>query len=422
MSYNVEMVKQFAQANKSDIDKITLENPALGNLLKQALDSMAGEIVTGKTIDFKYADDTKPPNAGIDSVGITWIPLEGMNELKSSLKFSEETTFRKRAELVRQLININLNVPHKELLLNDALKTLLFLGNFYEIYPSKQNISAYERIKSKKIDLEKKLVEYELITEYQDVFDFRAADVAYDTRVDNMVDVAETLITKMFKFEEMLDWSKKLIEEKAIDTMIYLFLKAEGYLGFFKFSEGYGKSIPMGWYETIEIDLDKVALQDVNDKIYTIEFKNLGLEVGTDLTAIEKPKFKEGEIVKVLNDPELLVSTGEVLAIELWEVKKQYYYNVKAGNLNKKYLESDLEKAEPQVAPITPQTPKTITPKKTVNPTPSPAEIEFSNMTQEQLKTEKEGIEEALSYMNDDDDEKNDLEIQLELVNLYLKN
>jgi hypothetical protein len=61
-------------------------------------------------------------------------------------------------------------------------------------------------------------------------------------------------------------------------------------------------------------------------------------------------------------------------------------------------------------------------PKKTVNPTPSPAEIEFSNMTQEQLKIEKEGIEEALSYMDEDDDEKNDLEIQLELVNLYLEN
>jgi hypothetical protein len=43
-------------------------------------------------------------------------------------------------------------------------------------------------------------------------------------------------------------------------------------------------------------------------------------------------------------------------------------------------------------------------------------------MTQEQLKTEKEGIEEALTYMDDDDEEKNDLEIQLELVNLYLEN
>ena len=137
---------------------------------------------------------------------------------------------------------------------------------------------------------------------------------------------------------------------------------------------------------------------------------------------MEKPKFKEGDIVKVLNDPELSVSTGEVLAIELWEVKKEYYYSVKAGNITKKYLESDLEKSEPQVAAITPQTPITIVPKKTVNPTPSPAEIEFSNMTQEQLRIEKEGIEEALSYMDDDDDEKNDLQIQLELVNLYLEN
>jgi hypothetical protein len=80
-----------------------------------------------------------------------------------------------------------------------------------------------------------------------------------------------------------------------------------------------------------------------------------------------------------------------------------------------KVKESELEKSKAK-------TPKTITPKKTVNPTPSPAEIEYSNMTQEQLKTEKEGIEEALTYMDDDDEEKNDLEIQLELVNLYLEN
>jgi hypothetical protein len=422
MSYNVEMVKQFAQANKSEIDKITRENPTLGNLIKKALDSMVGEIITGKTIDFKYADDQTPPNVKYDNIGLAWLPLEEMNELTSLLNFSEETSFKRRAELVRQLIKIKLDLPQKKLLLKDALKALLFLGNFYEIYPSKKNIEAYERIKSKEINLEKKLVEYELITEYQDLFDFRAADLSYENLIEEMFDVVETLITNVFKFEEMTSLKRTLLEENVINTMIYLFLKTEGYLGFYKASEGYGKAIPMGWYETLEIDSEQVALQDVNNKIYTIQFKNLRLEVFTVLTAMEKPKFKEGDIVKVLNDPELSVSTGEVLAIELWEVKKEYYYSVKAGNITKKYLESDLEKSEPQVAAITPQTPITIVPKKTVNPTPSPAEIEFSNMTQEQLRIEKEGIEEALSYMDDDDDEKNDLQIQLELVNLYLEN
>jgi len=201
-------------------------------------------------------------------------------------------------------------------------------------------------------------------------------------------------------------------EPKSIspNERIYQFLLNEGADGFFSNEWGV-------WYSVNTITRDEIILQDSSEKNYTvIEYENLLYKLGERLIPTGKPKFEVGETVIISNDslPEN-GKEGEILKISKNNADEPYKYFIDLSPALSTIKENDLLKVGLKPA-------KVIKPKQTVNANPTPVEIEISNMTQDQLLNLKSEIEETMMYLEDGDQEKNDLEIQLELVNLYLEN
>lgn len=201
-------------------------------------------------------------------------------------------------------------------------------------------------------------------------------------------------------------------EPKSIspNEKIYQFLLNEGADGFFSKNLGF-------WYSVNTITREDIILQDSSEKNYTIiEYEDLFEKLGEELIPTVKPKFKVGDTVIISNVSQSENGKeGKIFKIHKDKADEQYSYDIEFSNFVQNFKESELEKYKAKKS-------KAIKPKQTVNPNPTPVEIEISNMTQAQLLTLKEEIEETMTYLEDGDQEKNDLEIQLELVNLYLEN
>jgi len=419
MSYNAEMVKQFAETFKSDIDKVIKDNPAVGNLLVEALESMA-EITQGiKVTTYEYAPQTPPREAIYDDTGIIWLPLEETADLKFNLSFPYSPPFEQRVQTVSQFITTTLDLPHKAILLKDALKALLLIGGFYELYTSKENIDKYKlKYPNKKVNFIHKVIEYEVATEYQDAFGINKIDINYDTASEGMDSIVEFMMTDVFKFDEMSSLTRKMLEEKVVRAMILAFLNGEGYLGFYNYKSG-GLTIPKGWYNVLETNGEEVIIEDIQGESMLIKVDNLGIRINTNLVPMDKPNFKVGDTVKIIQkgSPDFGV-TGVITDTEVDIHKRNYAFEVETSEgVTTYYMEFDLEKVEPKAKSIKAK-PTKVTASAVAK---SPQEIEISNMSQERLKELKEEINEGLSYFEDTDPEKKDLLVQLELVNLYLK-
>jgi len=423
MSYNKEMVQQFAQSNREEIDELVQINPTLGNLVKKLLNSMTGEENQLKVTTIEYASDTPPKNAIYDSNGVIWLPLEETADLKFNLSFPHSPAFQQRVQIVSQFITTTLDLPHKAILLKDALKALLLIGGFYELYTSKQNIDKYKnKYSNKPISLVNKVIEYEVATEYQDAFGINKIDISFDTASEGMDSIVEFMMTEVFKFDEMTSVKRKLLKENVVNAMILAFLNGEGYLGFYNYNSG-GLTIPKGWYKVLETNDKEAVLEDAEGETRLIKVDDFGIRININIIAMDKPKFKVGDTVRIIENssPEFgkTVTVNEILA----DVNKRVYiYELELIEGIKRTLMFFTELSLEKVEPIT----KTIKAKKSkVTPTTvakTPQEIEISNMSQEDLKALKEELNEGLSYLEDTDPEKKDLLVQLELVNLYLEN
>lgn len=422
MSYNVEMVKHFAKTFKSDIDKVIKDNPIVGNLLVEALESMTETSQEIKVTTYEYAPEIPPREAIYDNMGIIWLPLEETADLKFNLSFPHSPPFQQRVQTVSQFITTTLDLPHKAILLKDALKALLLIGGFYELYTSKENIDKYKlKYPNKKVNFIHKVIEYEVATEYQDAFGINKIDINYDTASEGMDNIVEFMMTEVFKFDEMSSVKRKLLQEKVRNAMILAFLNGEGYLGFYNYSSG-GLTIPNGWYNVLETNGEEVIIEDAQGESMLIKVDNLGIRINIYLLPMDKPKFNVGDTVKITeNGSPKFGQTGTINDVIVDVIKRVYSYEIKIVEESIStfifFTESNLEKVEPKAKPTKPKPTKITAP--AVAKTPQ--EIEISNMSQERLKELKEEINEGLSYFEDTDPEKKDLLVQLELVNLYLK-
>jgi hypothetical protein len=192
------------------------------------------------------------------------------------------------------------------------------------------------------------------------------------------------------------------------NALIFDFLLEEGADGFFSKQE-------KSWFKPNNITVDNIVLEDYFGRKTPFLFEKLYKELTSNLYPAPKPKFTTGDkVMAIENNKYSDKGTGQILETLYNTVEKIYTYDVEFSNIVVNLKESELEKSKVKKS-------KAIKPKQTVNPNPTPVEIEISNMTQAQLLTLKEEIEETMTYLEDGDQEKNDLEIQLELVNLYLE-
>ena len=205
------------------------------------------------------------------------------------------------------------------------------------------------------------------------------------------------------------------------NVMISNFLELEAANGFFDKKSN-------RWWIPAEISKTRVAIDDFNGEIKVIKKENLYDELGAfgeqRLIPARKPKFKVGEEVYIpYNDQQ-----GKIGGYKYDEKEEVYSYLIELPSKQSFYATEDqitLAKSKPSAPP----TPKSPTAKKPKTPAPTPAptpvsaeEKEISEMTQLELKQLKTDIEETLPFLDEGDAEKKELEIQLELVNLYLEN
>lgn len=384
MSYDIEMVKKFANLNKELIEKTAKDHPEIGGLIKQIIESI---------VDGEVAPEEKP-YVPISTDGARWVKIPTAEELKSkTLKFNG---LNERANVLNSLLEPSRNYM-----------CLFVLGDFYELQNDPENRKRYNYL-YKPLKEDETSIKFAIKDNFSKYFDVEEVyltvpnDFSFNTETmkDFLVDLDLSSLNAV---------KRQKLRDNLINELIFDFLLNEGADGFFSQQE-------KTWFKSNNVMRDNIVLEDYFGRKSPYLFEKLYREIGSFLEPAQKPKFTVGDKVTAIEGSQYSdKGTGEILLTFYYAEAKKYSYDIEFSNIVINLDESELEKS-------TAKKPKTITPKKTINPTPSPAEIEYSNMTQEQLKTEKEGIEEALSYMEDADEEKNDLEIQLELVNLYLEN
>jgi hypothetical protein len=213
------------------------------------------------------------------------------------------------------------------------------------------------------------------------------------------------------------DAEKYKLMNEVTNTMIYKFLENEGANGFYN---GDSKV----WQIPSELTKRRTAIDYLDGRTKIVQTDNLLNTIGTRLIPARKPKFNVGDEVYIQYN----TTNGRIGLYKYEEDKKIYTYLIEPPSKQTFYATEDqITLAKPTAtAPPTPKTPtarkpKAPTPK--VAPTPVSAEEKaISEMTQSELKELKKDIEETLPFLDEGDAEKKELEIQLELVNLYLEN
>jgi hypothetical protein len=383
-NYDIEMVKKFANLNRELIDKTAKDHPEIGGLIKQIIESIKEQEVAPE----------EKPYIPLSADGARWVKISDVEKQQSRILKS---------------FNLNERANALNLLIESSayMGGLFVLGDFYELQNEPENRKRYNYL-YKPLKEDETSVKFVIKDNFSKYFDIQEV---YLTVPNDLV--FDTVTMKMFlvdlDFSSLNEVKRQKLFNNLTNELIYDFLLNEGADGFFTQQE-------KTWFKSNNVMVDNIVLEDYFGRKSPYLFEKLYREIGSSLEPARKPKFTVGDKVMAIESSQYSdKGTGKILETLYNTVGKIYTYDVEFSNYVVNLKESELETP-------TAQTPKKITPKKTINPTPSPAEIEFSNMTQEQLRIEKEGIEEALSYLNEEDDEKNDLEIQLELLNLYLEN
>lgn len=384
MSYDIEMVKKFANLNKELIEKTAKDHPEIGGLIKQIIESI---------VEGEVAPEEKP-YIPISTDGARWEEIPAAQKRKSLLFKTDSLPIR--SDSLFDLLPAN-----------PSTKGLFVIGDFYQLQEDTLNRKNYNYL-YKPLKEDETSLKYVLKYNYAKYFDI---EEIYITVPKNFEFNSELMLKFLVDLDiEKLDEAKKgKLLAKLRNELIFDFLIDNEAEGFFSDSED-------SWFKPVSIERDSIVLEDFYGRKISFDFEKIEREISTLLYPARKPKFTiNDKVIAIEKNKYRDKGEGKIARTRYNKENNVYVYVVDYPNEIVDLKESELETP-------TAQKPKTITPKKTVNPTPSPAEIEYSNMTQDQLKTEKEGIEEALSYMEEDDEEKNDLEIQLELVNLYLEN
>jgi hypothetical protein len=384
MSYDIEMVKKFANLNKELIEKTAKDHPEIGGLIKQIIESI---------VEGEVAPEEKP-YVPVSTDGARWVKIPDVEKQQS--RILKSFSLNEQAMALNSLIESTA-----------YMGGLFVLGDFYELQNEPENRKRYNYL-YKPLKEDETSIKFVVKDNFSKYFDI---EEVYLTVPNDLV--FDTVTMKSFlvdlDFSSLNEVKRQKLFNNLTNELIFDFLLNEGADGFFSQQE-------KTWFKSNNVMVDNIVLEDYFGRKSPYLFEKLYRELGSFLEPAQKPKFTVGDKVMAIESSQYSdKGTGEIWKTYYDAEGKTYSYDIEFSNIVMKVKESELEKSKAK-------TPKTITPKKTVNPTPSPAEIEYSNMTQEQLKTEKEGIEEALTYMDDDDEEKNDLEIQLELVNLYLEN
>lgn len=384
MSYDIEMVKKFANLNRELIEKTAKDHPEIGGLIKQIIESI---------VEGEVAPEEKP-YVPVSTDGARWEDIPAAQKRKSL--FFKTDSLPIRSDALAFLLSAS-----------PLAKGLFVIGDFYQLQDDTVNRNNYNRL-YKPLKEDETSLKYVLKYNYAKYFDI---EEIYITVPKNFEFNAELMLKFLVDLDiEKLDEAKKgKLETKLRNELIFDFLIDNEAEGFFSESED-------SWFKPVSIERDSIVLEDFYGRKIPFDFDKLYKELTTSLYPAQKPKFN-------INDKVIAVEKSKARLLGEGKISKRYYNaETKIYVYDVEYPTAVVHLKESEIENFTPQTPQILTPKKTVNPTPSPAEIEYSNMTQEQLKIEKEGIEEALTYLDDEDEEKNDLEIQLELVNLYLEN
>jgi hypothetical protein len=382
--YNIEMVKKFATLNKELIEQTIKNQPEIGNLIQQIIKSITDEQTT--TPNKAYI---APSTDGVRWEEIPQVSLAKPKILKDfSLVDKENSLYG---------------------LLDSRIYTVGFfvLGDFYQLQDDPNNRKQYNYV-YKPLKEDETSLKFVLSDKFRRYFD---VDEVYITVPKNFVfddDLMKKFLVDL-DISNLNDFKKIKLWNNLTNELIFDFLLEEGADGFFSKQE-------KSWFKPNNITVDNIVLEDYFGRKTPFLFEKLYKELTSNLYPAPKPKFTVGDkVMAIENNKYSDKGTGQILETLYNTVEKIYTYDVEFSNIVVNLKESELEKSKVKKS-------KAIKPKQTVNPNPTPVEIEISNMTQAQLLTLKEEIEETMTYLEDGDQEKNDLEIQLELVNLYLEN
>lgn len=382
-NYDIEMVKKFANLNRELIDKTAKDHPEIGGLIKQIIESIKEQEVAPE----------EKPYIPLSADGARWEDIPAAQKTKS---FFNQDSLQIRSDALAFLIS---TAP--------LIKGLFVIGDFYQLVDDTENRKRYNYL-YKPLKEDETSVKFIIKDNFSKYFDVEEVYITAPKNFDFNSDFMRKFLVDL-DIEKLDEGKKDKLLTKLRNELIFDFLIDNEAEGFFSDKED-------SWFKPVSIERDSIVLEDFYGRKIPFDFDRLYKELTTLLYPARKPKF-------TVNDKVIAIEKNKARDLGEGKISKTYYNEeTKIYVYDVEYPAVVANMKEPELENFTAQTPKKITPKKTINPTPSPAEIEFSNMTQEQLKIEKEGIEEALSYLNEEDDEKNDLEIQLELLNLYLEN
>jgi len=403
--YDVEQVRNFAQDNKEQIEQAKKNYPEIGGLIEDILKSIIEEEPKKQPTTV-----TPKPEKAINIDGVYWLPPPAAEVIKESvLSNNLYEKARRTAEWI-------LNSPEKSKFTDDqyltAISGMLLTGDLYQLETSPDNIESYERVYKYKYSFEKKSILFKFNEDYAKFFDFTSVIIDFEKDKDLRF-MVQYFTQELIGFVGEKDAEKYKLMNEVTNTMIYKFLENEGANGF------YNKD-SMEWQIPSELTKSRVAIDNLGGGTKIVQTDNLLSELGTKLIPAPKPKFKVLTEVYIKKN----TTNGRVGFYKYDPKKKTYIYLIEPPSKQSFYAnEDEITLATPTQK--TPPTPKKATVRKPKAPAPTPIsseEKEIREMTQLELQQLKTDIEETLPYLDEGDAEKKDLEIQLELVNLYLEN
>lgn len=398
--YDAEMVKKFATLNKELIEKTAKDHPEIGNLIKEIIESITEEPITLNT-GAPEEDDKM------------WLSIPQAEELASS---NLNRTITDQLESVGRFMGSNKskNLTLKEII--DLVISTTLMGKFSQLSDDPKERETYRNIYGE-------LEDYETIVKYSidpKLHSILAKTILFPIGKDYVFDATflEQFVAFFPKRGELTDEELQEMSNVLTNKVIFDFLKNLG-------KDGFWCKDKSSWFLPKVVAKDGVILNDEFGNKLELDPDFLRVELGISLFPISQPKFSMGDKVVLERTQNRQGEVGTI--IERSYSNKRYIYSVqleKATITNNTMTynqtviitaeESELEKATST---------STTQPQKPVLPTPStPEEIEISQMSKEQLKELKEELEETLTYLEDDDPEKNDLLGQINFLNLYLEN
>ena len=401
--YDAEMVKKFATLNKELIEKTAKDHPEIGNLIKQIIESITEE-------------STTTPTRGVpEEVEVMWNPIPQAEGLKDLYK---DKTITEQLEAVGRFMGSkkSSNLTLKEI--SDMVISMLLMGNFYQLSNDQEKREKFNNLYNQNLEDYETAILYKPITQLNEILGKQVNTVGKDFVFDEKIiqNIASYLSIRAGLSDEEL----QVLSDALTNEAIFNFLKNLGKDGFWYEDE-------RAWFIPKVVAGVGVILNDEFGNRLEFDPDFLRVELGINLFPAPQPEFSMGDKVVLERTQNRQGEVGTIIERTRSTNFYKYIYSVqleKATITNSTMTynqtvtitaeESELEKAN--------STSTSQTTKPTL-PTPStPEEIEISQMSKEQLKELKEELEETLTYLEDDDPEKNDLLGQIKFLNLYLEN